>query len=1257
MANALASGRSIVSKTDWKEEDAQYLVQLIERQFPKGNIIWEWVGQHMASRGFSKSQCRSKWKRIRTKVLHGNDPPNKDKDARDHPREQEADELIEEDDDDLGDHRPLMADSRQDQGKWHHRQDYDRPSEGAGYSDSYRSGSYGSRDAYDRHRSDAYYQERDFRDGYRPRSPGPLQSSGHRSSIPHHSSRQTTQRSMGAEEDELWSEEESNGRYDHNMGGKRLSQDYQSRDHLQHRSTATSHHHHHHHRRQPSSAQVRDETGDDSSRSLSAIAATPTSFGKIEWKPEDSDYLVHLIETKFASRKVDWAWVSKQMEGRGYDRTQCKSRWWRVQHRQNQANQQQPNSNQQGSVGRSPSRHKQRESFDHAATELDPPLIANGSDDKATVSDDEAIQGSDQRSPRQRSASEQEAMDSVPRLQSSSSDVHTQGVQSDEPDVGHHRKSKDRLEDEEAHGAVEGRGTSPRPTRTHEHQKHIEWKEEDSQYMYRLIEKEFPVGNIIWSVIAEKMQSRGYSQTQCMSKWRRYLKNSKLASESNKGGVSMDLDVDSEMSLGESRQSGGFRRRGQDDRSTYSDVYGDGAKRFRRDDSRRHDRGPELGAAESTNARMVEMEYDRYYDSVGKRKRLETERAELETGYQYHHGRYSPSYGDYRDDGRESSRYPQEADSASTTVPRNNHVGDVKTSPTLAAQETEMMGRSTYRDGLPREHADSVEADQKPRHSRRDSGDGSFEREEDTTGPQEEHEEQTKSTREPHSSGRYHNQPSSTSTSEPQRWSNERRSGHHADQSQGYSAHHDQPDSPSASSPYHDYYDANHGYSGEHGAGDHVHQRHSRASEPTLDQNDVLHRPPEPERRSRPIGRSPERTTVGNSSSRNESRGAGSLTHHEDHRGHDYHPPVETSGRKYHSRLSHDYDYDYDHDYDYEYDHHRGRRGGRGPLYPQRSRQDYDRDSEYVDYALEDDMDWAAGRWESRDMARLAAAVARQGRRWETIRAQIRIPVIVSPYDDMDDIYEGIRFDPHPSLHRNSYDEPRRARHHVSSGNSRPSSSSQPGSQSYTHRRYPSSASKYGPSSSKSAPGLSSSSSERKTERQSRYGEQVAAPSTSETNDPLQVDLTMEDAEEEVHKAESSGYTSSHRYEREQGREDDVVDVVSIGDAEDNGAESETRHRRGNAAMEDQDGERLSGQGQDGLRQEKGEKKEETAAVVGANQVTEEMDMEEMKDSKDRNGTEEQTESLNVQRAQETVDSNDPGSEADRDLSMAMTLG
>ncbi|ORZ27198.1 hypothetical protein BCR41DRAFT_383700 [Lobosporangium transversale] len=1103
VANALASGRSIVSKTDWKEEDAQYLVHLIETQFPKGNIIWDWVGQQMASRGFTKSQCRSKWKRIRNKVLHGNDPP-KDKETRDHLRDQqEQDELIDDDDEETIDQR-IVGESRQDQNRLHHRSDHERAPDGMGYSDPYRPRHYDPRRSYDHQHGDGYYY-RERRNDYRPRI-SPVSSAllpPHRSSASHYASRYANGRGV-LEEDELWSDEDQSGHRGHTVGANQNPQDY---------SPARQHH-----RRQSNPQQTRDETTDDPIRSVSAITATPTSFGKIEWKPEDSDFLVHLIETKFASRKVDWAWVSKQMEGRGYDRTQCKSRWWRVQHRQNQAN-------HLGSTSHSSSRGKQRQGVDQTLVDGDAGVPANGRDDKSMVSDDDGAQNHEARLSRPGSEAGQENSQTLrASVGPEPGDNKGKPGESERQEIGEERRS-------------------PKPTK-HEHQKHIEWKEEDSQYMYRLIEKEFPVGNVVWSVIAEKMQSRGYSQTQCMSKWRRHLKNSKLPNEANKPGISMDIDVETEGSAGETRLAG-IRRRGTEDRTSYIDPYGDGAKRLRRDmhDMRRFDKNYEYRTVDPLDARLVELEYDRYYDAGGKRRRMDVDGPlHGEPRNPYHHRSHSSSYGDYRAYDKDVERYPQEPNSVRSRYQRDyDQPGDAYL--TMSTRSDEGLNyppsARAYRDET-NARSSGYEPEHSGNHIRHDNTD-SFGLEE---GVMEEQEDQPKSEREL-SYRRYCDR--SFQACAPY-WSINR---NNIDNEHSYHMYHNhnhsqqpQPShhrSSSVSSSYRDSYEANHAHLGPYGASEIISQNQPSRDEPLSELNkETRLRPHESEQRGRPIGRSPVRNLMRNSSrgqdrssllDEQEERRREDILLNRDTRygGYDY-PAGDInntsfSNRRRASRAGYEYD-------KYDYDTELGRYSSR---YSQSHQQrhphrDYEQESDFIDYALEDDLEWAAGRWESRDMARLAAAVARQGRRWDAIRAQIRMPVLVSPYDPIEDeVYDGMRFDPHPYYP----EEPRKSRQPLYQWPS-PSSTS---TAVPAHRS--SGSSRHGLSSK----GLTSSSNEPVGSEKRPY---KSIQPLALTEESLEVDLIVENADVEM--------TPAEPLQQQEGQqqytcaEDEIMDVVSTED-------------------------------------------------------------------------------------------------------------
>ncbi|KAG0247677.1 hypothetical protein BG011_001091 [Mortierella polycephala] len=1084
VANALASGRSIVSKTDWKEEDAQYLVQLIENRFPKGNIIWDWVGQQMTNRGFTKSQCRSKWKRIRTKVLHGNDPPNKDRDSRDNVREQEPDELIEDDEDEL----------------------------------------------------------QESKHGHPRRSPP-------------------------VEEDELWSDEDQAGnRPDHGMSA-RGHQDYTDREHSQ--SHHSSPRQPQHHRRQLSSSQIPDDLADDPMRSTLSIAATPTSFGKIEWKPEDSDYLVHLIESKFSSRKVDWAWVSKRMEGRGYDRTQCKSRWWRVQHRQNQSGQYGSISQPLSSRGRQPSG-----SDPLPRTEFDANESANDRDDKSILSD------AGEADPHRKQGSSER----ITRSPSTSRDPGT--LQRDEPRAvhSHHRysKSKDRGEMEENPG-VDDQGSSPRTARPHEHQKHIEWKEEDSQYMYRMIEREFPVGNVVWSVIGEKMASRGYSQTQCMSKWRRHLKNNKLSGENNKGSASMDMDIDVDMG-GTPNPNGvhidngprttvataaAYRRRGEDERSIYGADRGEGAKRLKTHgpDNRSHERDFSRSGA-PLDPRLVEMEYDRYYDAGGKRRRAGGD------GYQAsdhpsRHGRTisSSSFDDYRGYVRDPSKYYPGEGEAGVTGSRHRRDYSMNEDVPAVVPNSDRDARTSRSETSYGPYGDSAPHQRRHPHA---STQGPYESdyiqkdrrgEDNAMAMDEEWDEPPKSIREPRSAKRYHAQ--APLSSEPHGWSEEqRRGGTRAEGSHTHTAHHHSHhqnhnhhrSSSSASVAYRDQYDQPQSYadtpgvSGRYKDSNEQSHHYARAGEPMPDPSrEGRRRPHEPEpepmreQRDRPMARSPDRGFVGNTSSARY-RARPGMDREDGLAEDDY------TNRGHMNRSSMDFDRDGGPRYNYRssrYDRPTSR------SYPsRRPPAEEDQDLEFIDYALEDDMDWASGRFESRDMARLAAAVARQGRRWDALRAQIRIPILMNPYED-DDIYDGMRFDPHPSTYA------------YSPGGSKGSS------QQYSHRRRSSSlagrhqrhvsgttSTRYGPPPTRNgaaqitSTGPASLPVERSAhaasksaqfERSRRVVPESTLPVLSE---PVEVDLVMETPEGSgsMHTQQS---VASGRVSRG-AEEEAIVDVVSV---------------------------------------------------------------------------------------------------------------
>ncbi|KAI1316999.1 hypothetical protein EDD11_009158 [Mortierella claussenii] len=1142
VAHALASGRSIVSKTDWKEEDAQYLVQLIEAQFPKGNIIWDWVGQQMTSRGFTKSQCRSKWKRIRTKVLHGSDAPNpsgKDRDFRDQHREQEHDELMDDEDED-------MAEARHDHGSsssshWQQRQQqqsYDQNSEVTGFSDSYhRSHPYESREQYDRpheqqQRGDGYYYNDDYRSRSSPGVPAapPTSSSHSRRVSSQYYGHHPGERGGGpVEEDELWSDDEGSHRGGHEPSGKRYSLDYASPVH-HHRRQSSIHHH-----QQPSLREdAESNAGDDAMTTRTAIAATPTSFGKIEWKSEDSDYLVHLIETKFASRKVDWAWVSKQMEGRGYDRTQCKSRWWRVQHRQNQGSQHHASTaSHLGSTSLPSSRnnkHQQRQSMDQAGGESRDHRSAN--DKQMGGSEGESSPRPREKTTRPSSANDAEH-DSVPFSSETDRSRARQLADVDQIKEKALRDEAEEEEEEEVRPGARGRrgksgaaeesaqGTSPRK---HEHQKHIEWKEEDSQYMYRLIEREFPVGNVVWSVIGEKMQSRGYSQTQCMSKWRRHLKNNKMPTDAagashtsgnhgghsggnnSKTGLSMDMDVEldsiSNDPLLPPRLTSYRRRAGHsvEDRLTGSyttDPYAEaGAKRFRRDGldmrSSRSDRGASMDfrSVDPLDARLVEMEYDRYYDAGGKRKRIDGDDSGLvppsDTGYGHHHqphhrhhhsqhdsqphrSQASP-HGDYNDYEEPSGKYH----------PREYYdQGEDVYSRSTSARRTSLDNHRSDPPVPTRPYRDETYNRRRPLSTAA----GHYGPEDDAVLDVEEPLSKS-ARREPYSSGRYHSRSPIDHEREPHhRLLTDYPEQHHRSSErhdQHHHQHHRHRSSSVASSAHReprlplDIHDAAvDAYGTTGGADSSAAQRQEQGVN-----KEPQHRPLEPERepvlehelehrqerdreheqvqerkqdetRGRAIVRSPERGLVGRRRSvsrplarpprdydyadadrardeRHQYRTASGRVGHNDYDNHEL--PLEDrhqhpgSGRHHHSTrpLS-------------QHQHQQHRQRSR-PL--QHSQQEFDsrESSDFIDYAMEDDLEWAAGRWESRDMARLAAAVARQGRRWDAIRAQIRMPVLVSPLDDEEYYYDGMDEDGFRMFESPHYPEESRrlGRHHAS---------------------------------------------------------------------------------------------------------------------------------------------------------------------------------------------------------------------------------
>ncbi|CAO3566838.1 unnamed protein product [Mortierella alpina] len=926
VANALASGRIIMSKTDWKEEDAQFLVQLIETQFPKGNIIWDWVGQQMTSRGFTKNQCRSKWKRIRTKVLHGGEQPvGRDKDTRDHYKDQEPDELIEEEEDELADQQEYMQEQRQEPRRWNHRPGQRPETTRAVDTAAYRKDRhYSPAQPYDRHHNDSYYYDApvEHRDDHQFRSsPVEPPMSSYRSSVPYQPNRPMLDR-ISIEEDELLSDDDQESRHDRTMAMKATQRDYSDREHSYGSRPPQQHY-----RQQSSSTMMREDFAEESSRPVPAIAATPITFGKIEWKPEDSDYLVRLIESKFASRKVDWAWVSKQMEGRGYDRTQCKSRWWRVQHRQNQSGQHPAQPSHHGSTSQLSARGRQRQSLDPSAGEYDP-LLA-GSRHKSVMSDVEGgeAMGDDQRSSRQGSIADREntrSQSQSPSLMDSSSSRPHKGFGS--------AKSKELREDDEGHGGAEDRASSPRATRGHEHQKHIEWKEEDSQYMYRMIEKEFPVGNVVWSVIGERMASRGYSQTQCMSKWRRHLKNNKLSHDGTKASASMDMDMDMDMDLDGSMtgthsertpRSFGSRQRA-DEEPIYSEDRDDVSKRYKTDggDSRRYEKDIDYRSAPPLDAQLVEQEYDRYYDAGGKRKRARNQGPLSQADYLRQDQGAIPSHEDRYEGWR--SRDPIERSERYADRPRDR-----------------VLSKDT---ALNRDHGDhgSIEPEYGAHRHQRLGHSREYSREQADTAI-EEQDDHPQRARDPYYSESISGRNDSSQYSR------------HGDASLNAEARHRPVE-----------------HDGAHSAG---RKRMPRVDE---DESRYKERPPVDWDRRR----------------ENERYDDGYDRHYR------------------RSRPSMDYDHDYGRDlgggsHSHPYDRHHSRRATAAE----------ERLADLIDPALEDDLDWAFGRYESRDMARLAAAVARQGRRWDAIRAQIRMPILVGPYDDREDeLYEGKRFDPHPAV-------------------------------------------------------------------------------------------------------------------------------------------------------------------------------------------------------------------------------------------------
>ncbi|KAF9976145.1 hypothetical protein BGZ73_009059 [Actinomortierella ambigua] len=426
---------------------------------------------------------------------------------------------------------------------------------------------------------------------------------------------------------------------------------------------------------------------------LSEIAATPTSFGKIEWKPEDSDYLVELIQTKFKSRKVDWGWIAQQMEGRGYDKAQCKSRWWRVQHRSHNRN----GSHGGNSIGTTTSSRGKRASIsqsdDASVHEDDRPVAA------VQMEEDDSKSEAKVRDHRQWGSAEYEDVDM------SEEPIHPPSRLEEAPYslpvVGKSESQRGYRGTTAAGTRSTGAGPDSPQTPSGPTQKHIEWKEEDSQFMFKMIEREFPVGNIVWSVIAERMASRGYSQTQCMSKWRRHLKSMKKSADEQAG-----MDIDGAEESAPAYQQHQHQPHRLADRQGYSrptsprfDNDYDGYDSYR---SRKRFNGseqfqqhaathfqhpppyghPSSGSSGSTSrgaplhhrsvsgySHPIEAEYDRYYDS-GDHHRFDSYSAELDhsrAGGNKQHDRY-PSYGSeyaaFADEGRRRMDRPRPSEYA-----------------------------------------------------------------------------------------------------------------------------------------------------------------------------------------------------------------------------------------------------------------------------------------------------------------------------------------------------------------------------------------------------------------------------------------------------------------------------------------------------------------------------------------------------------------------------------------------------------------
>ncbi|KAF9411881.1 hypothetical protein BGZ94_001209, partial [Podila epigama] len=1050
VAIALASGRSIVSKTDWKEEDAQYLVQLIEKQFPKGNIIWDWVGHQMTSKGFTKNQCRSKWKRIRTKILHGNDSAAAAKERADQAlREQELDELIDDEDyKDIPQPRTMDDSDRTPHRSSAHavyQDEYDpsasrrtHPSDRGGYYSNdhsnppYHSQSHSYPHSHSHshshsHPDNRYYREHD-REDYSMRATSPPTSSSsshhpyyyysdndnahddprrnrHTSSTSSRKPSQYTTTTTTTTTSPGHTRRTSNSSFPTRQHGldrdrdrerdreREWERDNKDREDRYAAPTTWS----------PSDRRRRlsntvggvghnDEIEEGGGSSMSVIVSTPNSFGKIEWKPEDSDFLVRLIETKFASRKVDWAWVSQQMEGRGYDRTQCKSRWWRVQHRQNQAQQ---NKRQQaqlaseggggggngnGDVGSGDGGAGASASGEGSVDEtsrgsMPPPALRQPL--HPPKKDDERVSESPGMRPLDPATRDDKEMQPGSPSPSPSSDYrkvngHAGGV------AAGGRRERTRAGSEH---------DSPR-VKVQEHQKHVEWKEEDSQYMYRLIEKEFPVGNVVWSVIGERMASRGYSQTQCMSKWRRHLKNCKLTGESVVGHKSseshLDVDMDSVTPLESSGTFGDEEdRSARQHKGTYygDEYYGDELTEgtIKRQKTGRDYRGQHYTRTDygmdGLDPRLVEQEYDRYYDAGGKRKTVDA----MSSGPR--------------------DRYPSEP-------PPH---GGSPTLPTSASTSYHSYDRKRERQG-------------------QWQGEGRY-------GVREDHGEDSLVKRgEPLSSRRYPHDDYYEESAARSQWaspSQDQVQGQGQGQTQGQDPDH-APDQDRSQGSGHGHAHERE-ISGEGGADFVPESRGGQYGEHRDEGENVRHRPSEPRSRPQPMGRSPERAMQEDRTDRErrreQERGWERGREREREREHELARDYGASGRvdRYHGHTQsqdrssqpqhHHYDshhyrrrsshygsshhYSYQRERDYPMEHHRRRR-------------EDERDDVY-DFSLDEEMDWEASRWVGRDMARLTAAVARQGRRWDALREQIRIPVIVSPYyEEEEDIYEGLRFDSPP---------------------------------------------------------------------------------------------------------------------------------------------------------------------------------------------------------------------------------------------------